>query len=106
MHIDDQVTLYTSLLDRILDGSDIPYGAKRGGYYFAENGTFCWGDLSRGIADRLKEKGFIEDASLVKPSDEDLNEISTKAIPLYPAPFVEVAVAGRYVRILKNQVFL
>jgi len=95
MHIYDQTTLFISLIDRILDGSQIPYGVKGGGYYFAENGTFSWADLSIAIAKRLKSKGFVQDITLATPTDDDLEFIAKNATLWYPKDFIDVAVAGR-----------
>lgn len=97
MHIYDQTTLFISLFDRILDGSDIPYGVKGPGYYFAENGTFCWADLSIAIAKHFKTKGVVQDSTLATPTDADLDFIGEKANLMWPKEFIEVAVAGRSV---------
>jgi len=70
MHIDDQVSLYATVLSGILS-LDAPYG--KNGFYFSENGTFSWRELSLKIVNALrKQKGLDGIHELPVASEEDL----------------------------------
>lgn len=58
VHIQDLSTLYLTLGEAaVLGGGRATWG--RQGYYFAENGSFAWGDIQRSITLAAYEKKFI-----------------------------------------------
>ncbi|KAJ3740587.1 NAD-P-binding protein [Lentinula detonsa] len=70
MHIDDQVTLYVTVLSNLLR-LQAPYG--KNGIYFSENGTFGWRSLSLAVINALRNRnsiGIIH--KLPVATDEDL----------------------------------
>ncbi|KAF9073407.1 hypothetical protein BDP27DRAFT_1216127, partial [Rhodocollybia butyracea] len=70
MHIDDQAALYTQVLSSLLR-LEAPYGKK--GFYFSENGTFSWRDLSLAILNALRKRNNLDVVdTLPLASEEDL----------------------------------
>jgi len=59
VHIRDITVLYRLLLEAAVRGGK---GAdwNEEGYYFAENGDFVWGELTREITKRVAAKGYIK----------------------------------------------
>jgi hypothetical protein len=70
MHIDDQAALYAQVLSSLLR-LEAPYGKK--GFYFSENGTFSWRDLSLAILNTLRKRNNLDVVdTLPLASEEDL----------------------------------
>ncbi|KAJ5803702.1 NAD dependent epimerase/dehydratase family protein [Penicillium psychrosexuale] len=57
VHIEDLAGLYELILARILNGDDLPSGAR--GVYFNETGHHSWREVSERIAKAGKETGFL-----------------------------------------------
>jgi len=76
IHVQDLSNVFLALVEAALS----PNGGKatwnEEGYYFAENGDFQWGDISRGIAKAAKEKGLIESADIDNISPEEADKLA------------------------------
>lgn len=93
MHVDDQVSLYATVLSGILS-LDAPYG--KNGFYFSENGTFSWRELSLEIVNTLrKQKGLDGIHELPIASEEDL--IAMGKVLQCNIGMVPVSIAGKWV---------
>ncbi|KAF5389067.1 hypothetical protein D9757_004992 [Collybiopsis confluens] len=57
MHIDDQCALYATVLAGVLD-LKAPYG--KDGFYFSENGTFSWRQLSLALLNALRKRNSLD----------------------------------------------
>lgn len=62
VHIDDVVDLYLIILQRVLNGEEVPTG--KSGIIFTGSGRFHWKDLSEGVADALFAARKISTAEL------------------------------------------
>lgn len=68
MHVDDQVTLYATLFSSILR-HEAPYG--KNGFYFSENGTFSWRDLSLAVVNALRKRNGLDAIDILPIADEE-----------------------------------
>ncbi|ETS75827.1 hypothetical protein PFICI_12771 [Pestalotiopsis fici W106-1] len=59
-HINDNTSLYTTILKAILSGANPGYGKH--GYYLASPGSVAWDDLYDAMAAALHQHGVIDDA--------------------------------------------
>ncbi|KIK66786.1 hypothetical protein GYMLUDRAFT_37908 [Collybiopsis luxurians FD-317 M1] len=90
MHIDDQTSLYATVLSGILT-LKAPYG--KNGFYFSENGTFSWRQLSLAIVNYLRKRNGLDGVdSLPAANDEDL--IATGQVLGCDVGMVPVSFAG------------
>jgi len=71
-HIYDTVTLYTTLLRKILNEEEI--GHNRDGYYLASPGVVAWSDIYKHMGEALAKRGVIDDDTLHEASDSSLEE--------------------------------
>jgi len=70
MHIDDQAALYAQVLSSLLR-LEAPYGKE--GFYFSENGTFSWRDLSLAILNTLRKRNKLDAVdTLPLATEEDM----------------------------------
>jgi nucleoside-diphosphate-sugar epimerase len=58
IHISDVALLYETLIDKLLNGTDLPSGKK--GIYFCGTGRFSWAELSSRIAKAGVEAGALK----------------------------------------------
>ncbi|RDK45910.1 NAD(P)-binding protein [Aspergillus phoenicis ATCC 13157] len=89
-HIQDTVSLYLDLLRKMLLEEALDSGRR--GYYFAASGTVAWDDLYSAMAQRLAERGVIEDATVADANDAVLEKIG-EALGR-PKDFVPVELGG------------
>lgn len=82
--------LYLDLLRKMLLEETLDSG--RQGYYLAASGTVAWDDLYSAMAQRLAERGVIEDATVGDANDAVLEEIG-EALSR-PKDFVPVELGG------------
>lgn len=90
-HLDDLVSLYTTLIILIVENKPTPCNTA-GGYYLAENGLFNWNALSRSIAVSLHRHHLVKDPTLVEASWKELEKMGT--ILGCPKEFVPISIAG------------
>lgn len=63
VHVHDLSNLYLALVEAAATASDDATWNTEG-YYFAENGEFYWGDMSKKLAEETKKQGYIQSADL------------------------------------------
>ncbi|KZT03270.1 NAD(P)-binding protein [Laetiporus sulphureus 93-53] len=69
--IDDVADLYVVLFDAIRrDPEHVGHGWE--GFYFAENGEYCWYDLTKAVVTALVELGAIENDEISSFTEEEL----------------------------------
>jgi hypothetical protein len=69
--LEDTTSLYFFLLQRMLDGKEIPHGKR--GYYLCSPGQVAWQDIYAALAKALYKKGIIDSPELT-PADDDVLE--------------------------------
>lgn len=75
VHVQDLSDLLVKLVEEAVSGGGrATWGTE--GYYFAENGDFCWGDVQRQVAEEAHKQGFIGDGSVESLSREKVAAIS------------------------------
>ncbi|GKZ38659.1 hypothetical protein AbraIFM66950_010995 [Aspergillus brasiliensis] len=89
-HIQDTVSLYLELVRKMLLGEEFDSGKR--GYYLAASGTVAWDDLYTAMAQRLAERGVVEDAKVGDADDAVLEEMG-EALGR-PKDFVPVELGG------------
>jgi len=58
IHILDLATLYETMLAKIVQGENVPYGEK--GVFFSETGSFTWKELAQRVSDAGKALGALK----------------------------------------------
>ncbi|KAF1936020.1 NAD dependent epimerase/dehydratase family protein [Clathrospora elynae] len=76
IHVQDLSEVYLALITAALspDGGKATWNKE--GYYFAENGDFCWGDIGRGIAKIAFEKKLINNDEVDNVSKEEADKLT------------------------------
>ena len=79
VHVQDLSNVFLGLVTAALQpgGGKATWNAE--GYYFAENGEFVWGDISRKIAKIAKEKGLIDTAEVDSLPPEEADKLMVAA---------------------------
>uniref|UniRef100_A0A093VIE0 Elongation factor 2 n=1 Tax=Talaromyces marneffei PM1 TaxID=1077442 RepID=A0A093VIE0_TALMA len=90
-HIDDNTTLFLSILRDILSGQNLSHG--KNGFYLASSGLVKWHDLYRVFSKRLLERGVIDDDTITPADDAALEEIAT--VLRRRKSFVPAEIGGR-----------
>lgn len=76
VHVQDLSNVYLSLVTEALS----PGGGKATwndeGYYFAENGDMCWGDVGHAIAKAAKDKKLIESSDVDHVTIEEADKLT------------------------------
>ncbi|KAE8550528.1 hypothetical protein EYB25_006755 [Talaromyces marneffei] len=90
-HIDDNTTLFLSILRDILSGQNLSHG--KNGFYLASSGLVKWHDLYRAFSKRLLERGVIDDDTITPADDAALEEIAT--VLRRRKSFVPAEIGGR-----------
>lgn len=77
VHVQDLSQIFVSLVTAATQpgGGKATWNDK--GYYFAEDGDFVWGDISRSIAKIAAEKGFIQSAEIDSLPAAEVNKLMT-----------------------------
>ena len=71
VHVRDLAVLYLKLVEAaVADEEDVDWNEE--GYYFAENGTHCWGEIAGKIAKIAKEKGYLKTDEVEKLSVDEV----------------------------------
>lgn len=70
VHIQDLSDLFVLLIDEALKGGGIATWGREG-YYFAENGTHLWGDISKAVAKTAAEQGYIASPNVITWTAEE-----------------------------------
>ncbi|KAH8880568.1 NAD(P)-binding protein [Thozetella sp. PMI_491] len=89
-HIIDNTNLYLDLLRAFLSGQEVGHG--KNGYFLASSGSVAWDDLYAAMAVALKKRGAIEDETMKRASQEDLEKVAPAFG--YPVDFVPSLVGG------------
>jgi nucleoside-diphosphate-sugar epimerase len=74
VHVQDLSDVYLALGEAAVNGGSPATWGKEG-YYFAENGSFVWGDLERAIDKAAFEKGFLKTDEVDHLSIEETNKL-------------------------------
>lgn len=76
VHVQDLSEVFLSLVTSALQpgGGKATWNSK--GYYFAENGEFVWGDISRTIAKAAVNKKLIDNAEIDNVSGEEADKLT------------------------------
>jgi hypothetical protein len=61
-HISDLTAYYLRLIEKILEGADLPSGKQ--GYYFPIAHRFSWWDVLDRIAKALEARGLVKDSEV------------------------------------------
>lgn len=87
IHVADLATLYETMLAKIVQGEDVPYGER--GIFFSETGNYRWKELAQGIADAGKALGALK-------TNETKSITLEEARKLYPTnpEYVELGFAS------------
>ena len=76
VHVQDLSDLYLLLGEAAVSGGgQATWGAKEG-YYLAENGSFVWGDVLKGLAKEAGSKGLIDSSEVDGLSNSDLDALT------------------------------
>ncbi|KAF1995118.1 NAD dependent epimerase/dehydratase family protein [Amniculicola lignicola CBS 123094] len=82
IHVQDLSNVYLSLVEAALaDGGKATWNSE--GYYFAENGSFAWGDVGRGIGKIAKQKGLLETGEAEGVSVEEAGKMKPEGAGPY-----------------------
>lgn len=81
MHIGDLAKLYEIVVQKLLNGEDLPSGEK--GIYFSANGHHTWLEVANGLADALFTLGVSETEEAKSISLEEAAERWTGGDTLY-----------------------
>lgn len=75
VHVQDLSELFLALVTAALspDGGKATWNQE--GYYFAENGEFCWGDIGRKIADIAFKNKLINHEGIDNVSKEEADQM-------------------------------
>ncbi|TQB69228.1 hypothetical protein MPDQ_002165 [Monascus purpureus] len=74
IHVQDLSNVYLALGEAAAaGGGDATWNDK--GYYFAENGSFVWGDVQRAVAKAAFDKGLIPSPEVEPLSDEQIETL-------------------------------
>jgi len=74
VHVQDLSDVYLALGEAaVAGGGKATWGNK--GYYFTENGSFCWGDVQREVAKVAFEKKLISSPEVEPLTDEEVSEL-------------------------------
>lgn len=90
-HLEDLVSLYTTLIAAIIADKRTPCNTASG-YYLAENSLFNWNALSRSIALALHARKLVADPTLVEIGEKELEKMAG-ALGC-PKEFVAISIAG------------
>jgi nucleoside-diphosphate-sugar epimerase len=76
VHVNDMADLYVLVFNSILSASEPQQAPGHGweGFYFAENGSFVFRDLSLAIGQALEKMGKVTDANPSAYTQEDLDK--------------------------------
>lgn len=75
VHVQDLSKVYLSLGEAAAAGG-APATWNDAGYYFAENGSFVWGDIQREVAKVAHEKGLIPSSDVESIPDAQVTELN------------------------------
>lgn len=75
VHVQDLSKVYLSLGEAAATGG-APATWNDAGYYFAENGSFVWGDIEREVAKVAHEKGLISSPDVESIPDAQVTELN------------------------------
>ncbi|KAL7274861.1 hypothetical protein RUND412_002223 [Rhizina undulata] len=74
VHVKDLATLYLALTEAAANkGGKATWGEE--GYYFAENGEEAWGETTKNIAKKAKEKGLLKSDAIASLNNEEIEKI-------------------------------
>ncbi|KAK6217937.1 hypothetical protein LQW54_002992 [Pestalotiopsis sp. IQ-011] len=90
-HINDNTSLYTTILKAILSGSNPGHG--KNGYYLASPGSVAWDDLYGAMAETLHARGVISDAKVELADHAAIERMATGTGN--PAEMVHFEVGGK-----------
>ncbi|KAI0177405.1 hypothetical protein BJ166DRAFT_22228 [Pestalotiopsis sp. NC0098] len=90
-HINDNTSLYTTILKAILSGSNPGHG--KNGYYLASPGSVAWDDLYDAMAKTLHARGVISDAKVELADRAAIEKMATGTGN--PADMVHFEVGGK-----------
>ncbi|KAM7208195.1 NAD(P)-binding protein [Naviculisporaceae sp. PSN 640] len=92
-HIQDNTSLYISLLRGILKGGEESPDHGRNGFYLASSGSVVWDDLYEAMAVTLAKRGVIEDSTVVRADQTALEKMGA-VFKGAPPEFVSFFVGG------------
>jgi nucleoside-diphosphate-sugar epimerase len=75
VHVQDLSDVYLALGEAAAAGGGKATWGSKDGYYFAENGTFVWGDVQRAITKAAYEKKFIPTAEIDSMSKDEAGKL-------------------------------
>lgn len=75
VHVQDLSEVFLALITSAMQPSGGKATWNSEGYYFAENGEFVWGEISKAIAKIAADKKLIETAELDTVSGEEANNL-------------------------------
>lgn len=73
IHVQDLTNVYLALGEAAAAGGGSATWNDKG-YYFAENGSFVWGDVEKAVAKAAHDKGWITSPDLDLLSDEEVTK--------------------------------
>ena len=73
VHVQDLSDLYLKLTEAAANGG-APATWNDQGYYFAENGSFVWGDIMKAIVKDAHSKGLLPSAEITNLSNDQVEE--------------------------------
>ncbi|KAF2084526.1 NAD(P)-binding protein [Saccharata proteae CBS 121410] len=72
VHVHDLSALYLLLVEAAAAGGGNATWGSEHGFYFAENGEFAWGDVSRAVAREACKRGLIADEEVESLGEEEV----------------------------------
>ena len=84
VHVHDLSDCYLKLVEAaVAGGGKATWGAE--GYYFTENGTHVWGDISKLVATEAHKQGLLPSDEVVSVSAEEADQLRKHGFVLWGA---------------------
>ncbi|PSN70894.1 NAD(P)-binding protein [Corynespora cassiicola Philippines] len=97
IHVQDLSEVFVALVAAAIEGGGKATWNEEG-YYFAENGSFVWGEVARKIAKIANEKGYIKTAEVDSLSKDEADKLE-------PFSYYYLGVNSRAKAIRANKLF-
>lgn len=75
VHVQDLSDVYLALGEQAATGGDKATWNEKG-YYFAENGSFVWGDIQRAVGKTAADKSLVSTADFDTLSGDEVNKVN------------------------------
>ena len=82
IHVQDLSNVYLALGESAAAGGGKATWNEKG-YYFAENGSFVWGEVQHAVARNAHDKGWIPTTEIDELSDQQVTELESMGLYMW-----------------------